>query len=59
MRRCGFFLQVFGLIIPDYLECSVFPEKKDDCVGYHEVIEAQQRAKKPRKYNFNYSKHLL
>ena len=52
MRRCGFFLQVFALTLPDYLECSVFPEKKDDCVGYHEVIEAQQRAKKPRKYNF-------
>lgn len=48
-RRCGFFLEVFGLTLPDYLECDLFPENADPdvCVGHHEVIEAAKRAEKP------------
>ncbi|XP_050446690.1 atrial natriuretic peptide-converting enzyme [Cataglyphis hispanica] len=47
-RRCGFFLKVFGLSLPDYLECDLFPEKPhpQECIGYHEVIEANRRADK-------------
>ncbi|KYN29072.1 Atrial natriuretic peptide-converting enzyme [Trachymyrmex cornetzi] len=48
-RRCGFFLKVFGLSLPDYLECELFPENpsSDECIGHHEVIEAARRAEKP------------
>ncbi|XP_011873137.1 PREDICTED: atrial natriuretic peptide-converting enzyme isoform X2 [Vollenhovia emeryi] len=48
-RRCGFFLKVFGLSLPDYLECELFPESpnSDECIGHHEVIEAARRAEKP------------
>ncbi|XP_048507998.1 atrial natriuretic peptide-converting enzyme [Athalia rosae] len=48
-RRCGFFLEVFGLTLPDYLECDLFPENADPdvCVGHREVIEAAKRAEKP------------
>ncbi|XP_011639494.1 atrial natriuretic peptide-converting enzyme-like, partial [Pogonomyrmex barbatus] len=48
-RRCGFFLKVFGLSLPDYLECDLFPENpsSDECIGHHEVIEAARRAEKP------------
>ncbi|XP_019885727.1 atrial natriuretic peptide-converting enzyme isoform X2 [Ooceraea biroi] len=48
-RRCGFFLKIFGLSLPDYLECELFPENPnpDECIGHHEVIEAATRAKKP------------
>ncbi|KAG7205357.1 hypothetical protein KM043_007357 [Ampulex compressa] len=48
-RRCGFFLKVFGLTFPDYLECELFPENSnpDECVGHHEVLEAARRAEKP------------
>lgn len=46
-RRCGFFLDVFGLALPDYLDCSLFPESKDSdvCVGHDQVVEAQDRAR--------------
>lgn len=52
-RRCGFFLNVFGLRLPDYLACEFFPENPDSdiCVGHHEVIEAAKRAEKPGKFN--------
>ncbi|XP_046674346.1 atrial natriuretic peptide-converting enzyme-like [Homalodisca vitripennis] len=48
-RRCGFFLDVFGLTLPEYLECELFPESEDSdvCVGHREVIEADLRAQKP------------
>ncbi|XP_025270509.1 uncharacterized protein LOC105249312 isoform X1 [Camponotus floridanus] len=47
-RRCGFFLKVFGLSLPDYLECELFPESSnpDECIGYYEVIEAEKRAQR-------------
>ncbi|KAK2578908.1 hypothetical protein KPH14_011122 [Odynerus spinipes] len=48
-RRCGFFLEVFGLTLPDYLECDLFPENDnpDVCVGHYEVKEANMKALKP------------
>ncbi|XP_044766095.1 atrial natriuretic peptide-converting enzyme [Coccinella septempunctata] len=48
-KRCGFFLDVFGLTLPDYLECRLFPETPDPniCVGYEEVKEAKRRAQTP------------
>lgn len=50
-RRCGFFLEVFGLSLPDYLECELFPENSnpDECIGHREVIEAAKRAENPGK----------
>ncbi|XP_077291276.1 atrial natriuretic peptide-converting enzyme-like [Arctopsyche grandis] len=49
MRRCGFFLDVFGLTMPDYLQCEIFPESPntDVCLGHREVREAKFRAQKP------------
>lgn len=49
MRRCGFFLEVFGLSMPDYLQCEIFPESTDTdvCLGNKEVKEARFRAAKP------------
>ncbi|CAG9582007.1 unnamed protein product [Danaus chrysippus] len=49
MRRCGFFLEVFGLSMPDYLQCEIFPEStdRDVCLGNREVKEARFRAAKP------------
>lgn len=49
MRRCGFFLEVFGLSMPDYLQCEIFPESTDTdvCLGNREVKEAKFRASKP------------
>lgn len=51
-RRCGFFLDVFGLTLPDYLDCSLFPEKPErgQCVGYQEVKLAKIRAQQPGNY---------
>ncbi|BES92710.1 serine protease [Nesidiocoris tenuis] len=48
-RRCGFFLEVFGLTLPDYLDCDLFPESSDPdvCIGHREVEEAERRAQKP------------
>ncbi|XP_051156436.1 uncharacterized protein LOC127278666 isoform X2 [Leptopilina boulardi] len=48
-RRCGFFLKVFGLTLPDYMECDLFPENSDSnvCVGHKEVLEAEKRAERP------------
>lgn len=50
-RRCGFFLDVFGLTLPEYLECDLFPENSnsDECVGHQEVLDAARRAEKPGK----------
>lgn len=51
-RRCGFFLDVFGLALPEYLDCALFPESSDPniCVGHHEVKAAKLRASRPGKY---------
>lgn len=51
IRRCGFFFEVFGLILPDYLECGFFPNSTDPemCIGAREVNEAKMRASKPGK----------
>ncbi|KAI4503391.1 hypothetical protein M0802_001613 [Mischocyttarus mexicanus] len=48
-RRCGFFLEVFDLTLPDYLDCDLFPEhgNPDLCVGHFEVIETNSKAMKP------------
>uniref|UniRef100_A0ABD2WFL3 Atrial natriuretic peptide-converting enzyme n=1 Tax=Trichogramma kaykai TaxID=54128 RepID=A0ABD2WFL3_9HYME len=48
-RRCGFFMDVFNLPLPAYMECDLFPESPDSnvCVGHHEVIEAAKRAARP------------
>ncbi|XP_076384843.1 uncharacterized protein LOC117228049 isoform X2 [Megalopta genalis] len=48
-RRCGFFLDVFGLTLPEYLECDMFPESlnPDECVGHQEVEEVNKRADEP------------
>ncbi|XP_018578515.1 atrial natriuretic peptide-converting enzyme-like [Anoplophora glabripennis] len=48
-RRCGFFLDVFGLALPEYLDCALFPESSDPniCVGHHEVKAAKLRASRP------------
>ncbi|CAB3256166.1 unnamed protein product [Arctia plantaginis] len=49
MRRCGFFLEVFGLTMPDYLQCDIFPESTDTdvCLGNREVIDARFRDDMP------------
>ncbi|XP_056646933.1 atrial natriuretic peptide-converting enzyme [Diorhabda sublineata] len=48
-RRCGFFLDVFGLALPDYLDCELFPESVNpsQCVGHHEVKLSKLQAAKP------------
>lgn len=60
-RRCGFFLEVFGLSLPDYLDCDLFPESKDTdvCVGHNDVIEAEVRAQKPGNTSCNMEIHSL
>lgn len=49
MRRCDFFLDVFGLELPEYLKCGLFPESSnpEECVGYREVKEEKYRAANP------------
>lgn len=48
-RRCGFFLEVFGLTLPNHLDCELLPENSnpDDCVGHQEVLEANRKAETP------------
>lgn len=55
-RRCGFFLNVFGLKMPDYLDCAYFPENanSDVCVGHHEAKEAAKRAERPGRMSVHY-----
>lgn len=57
MRRCGFFLEVFGLTMPDYLQCDIFPESTDTdvCLGNREVADARFRDAMPG----NTKKYLL
>ncbi|XP_049826368.1 atrial natriuretic peptide-converting enzyme [Aethina tumida] len=48
-KRCGFFLDVFGLSLPDYLDCELFPESSDpnECVGHEEVQAEKLKALTP------------
>ncbi|KAG5677344.1 hypothetical protein PVAND_007109 [Polypedilum vanderplanki] len=47
MRRCGFFFDVFGLELPEYLNCKLFTDSldSDECVGGIEMKEL--KTKKP------------
>ena len=49
MRRCGFFLGVFSLELPDYLSCNQFIDSinPEVCVGYKQMRDAYNRALKP------------
>lgn len=49
MRRCGFFFDVFGLDLPEYLTCNLFPDTSnpEECVGVQQVREVRLRAQKP------------
>lgn len=49
MRRCGFFFEVFGLELPEYIKCHLFAESNnpDECVGSREVQEAKIRSQNP------------
>lgn len=40
MQRCGFFFDVFGLELPEYLTCKLFSdsENPDECVGGKEFL---------------------
>ena len=42
-------MDVFGLSLPEYLECDLFPEDSnpDECVGQQEVLEAARKAERP------------
>lgn len=48
-RRCGFFFDVFGLGLPDYLNCNILTDTTDPdiCIGLKEVQMARIRAQKP------------
>lgn len=45
MRRCGFFFDVFGLELPEYLHCKLFTDSVDpeECVGGREMKEWKNR----------------
>lgn len=45
MRRCGFFFDVFGLELPEYLNCKLFTDSMDadECVGGKEMKEFKAR----------------
>lgn len=49
MRRCGFFIEVFNLELPDYLSCNQFTDSSNPeiCVGHKQMREAYNRALKP------------
>ncbi|BFG03364.1 uncharacterized protein DMAD_02643 [Drosophila madeirensis] len=50
MRRCGFFFDVFGLSLPEYLNCKLFKDfpSAEDCVGLEEVRDVMIAASNPR-----------
>ncbi|KAI8037280.1 uncharacterized protein LOC128255857 [Drosophila gunungcola] len=50
MRRCGFFFDVFGLSLPEYLNCKLFKDfpSSEDCVGVDEVRDVMQAATHPK-----------
>lgn len=45
MRRCGFFFDVFGLELPEYLSCKLFSDSpfSEECVGGKEIKELKTR----------------
>lgn len=45
MRRCGFFFNVFGLELPEYLSCKLFSDSSnpEECVGGKEMKELKTR----------------
>jgi atrial natriuretic peptide-converting enzyme len=45
MRRCGFFFDVFGLELPEYLSCKLFTDSPyaEECVGGKEMKELKTR----------------
>nr|XP_018913132.1 PREDICTED: atrial natriuretic peptide-converting enzyme isoform X1 [Bemisia tabaci] len=49
IRRCGFFLEVFGLTLPDYLDCKMFPESTnpETCIGHRETELEFIRSQRP------------
>ncbi|XP_055853565.1 uncharacterized protein LOC129917171 isoform X2 [Episyrphus balteatus] len=49
MRRCGFFFDVFGLNLPEYLNCNLFKDfdNSDECVGLHQVRDVMIAARNP------------
>lgn len=55
MRRCGFFLDIFALDLPEYLTCDLFHDSPsaDECVGMQQVKEEAQRAANPSKFIIN------
>ncbi|EDW79846.1 uncharacterized protein Dwil_GK18003 [Drosophila willistoni] len=50
MRRCGFFFDVFGLSLPEYLNCKLFKDfsSAEDCVGLNEVRDVMIAASNPK-----------
>ncbi|KAH8277575.1 hypothetical protein KR018_001456 [Drosophila ironensis] len=50
MRRCGFFFDVFGLSLPEYLNCKLFKDfpSSEDCVGLEEVRDVMIAASNPK-----------
>jgi hypothetical protein len=46
---------VFGLTLPEYLDCDLFPKKPErgQCIGYQEVKQAELRAQRPGNTNFH------
>ncbi|XP_037034832.1 atrial natriuretic peptide-converting enzyme isoform X2 [Bradysia coprophila] len=48
-HRCGFFFDVFGLGLPDYLNCKILTDSNDPdvCIGFKEVQQAKIRAQRP------------
>lgn len=48
-HRCGFFFDVFGLGLPDYLNCKILTDSNDPdvCIGLKEVQQAKIRAQRP------------
>ncbi|XP_069964647.1 uncharacterized protein Corin isoform X2 [Bactrocera oleae] len=50
MRRCGFFFDVFGLSLPEYLNCKLFKdfENPEDCVGLDQVREVMIASTNPK-----------
>ncbi|XP_075168916.1 corin serine peptidase isoform X2 [Haematobia irritans] len=50
MRRCGFFFDVFGLSLPEYLNCKLFKdfESPEECVGFEEVQNVMIASANPK-----------
>ncbi|ALC42037.1 Corin [Drosophila busckii] len=59
MRRCGFFFDVFGLSLPEYLNCKLFKDfsSAEDCVGLDEVREVMISSADPKCDGFQCDKN--